>query len=67
LINNLSGKRRKYNLKPIIDDGEVLAEDQNKAEHLNRYFASVHRASKLKESDKNILQRLKQAEKKHTH
>jgi hypothetical protein len=35
LINNLSGKKRKCNPKPVLDDGVTLAEDQIKAEHLN--------------------------------
>jgi hypothetical protein len=64
--NNFPGKRRKYKPKAIIDDVETFAEDQKKAEHINRYIASVIRASKLNESDKNKLHLLKQAEKTHT-
>ena len=63
LIDNLSGNRRKTNPKPMIDGKITITEDQKKAEHFNRYFASVNRAGKLSESDKKHLSHLKRQEK----
>ena len=64
LFNNLSGDNRRTNPKPIsTKDGEI-AEDQKKAEVLNKYFASVNRASKRTEEDKEKLQELKSLERR---
>ena len=63
LIDNLSLNRRKTNSKPMIDGKITITEDQKKAEHFNRYFASVNRAGKLSESDKKHLSHLKRQEK----
>lgn len=63
LVNNLSGKRRTQNPKPIYLSSSTIEEDQKKAEHFNRYFASVNRASRLTEDDKVRLKNLKEREK----
>ena len=63
LVSNLSGERRKTNPKPIHLSGESISEDQKKAEHFNRYFASVNRADRLTEEDRSLLAELRQKEK----
>ena len=52
LINNLSGKRRRTNDKPVIDGNRTITTDQKKAEHFNHFFASVNRVGNLSEADK---------------
>ena len=66
LIENLSGSRRRENPKPMIDGRQTITEDQKKAEHFNRYFASVNRAGKLSEADRERLKHLKHQEKVQT-
>jgi len=63
LVSNLSGERRKTNPKPIHLSGESITEDQKKAEHFNRYFASVNRADRLTEEDRSLLAEFRQKEK----
>ena len=63
LLHNLSGDNRRSNPKPMDNNGTCIVTDQKKAEHINRAFASVSRADKLTEQDKEKLQELKRKEK----
>ena len=45
------------------DNGSTLVTDQKKAEHMNRFFASVSRASELTDLEKEKLKELKTQEK----
>ena len=51
LLKNLSGDKRTRNPTPMEDHGSTLASDQKKAEHINKFFASVSRAVDLTEQD----------------
>ena len=63
LIHNLNGECRATNPKPFnTPDGEVT-DDQKKANAHNKFFASVNRASKTTEDDKELLDELKAKEK----
>ena len=62
LLKNLSGENRKENPKPLVTDKEVLATDFKKAEHFNKYFASVNKASKKDDLDKGLNSVLKEKE-----
>ena len=44
-------------------ESETIAEDQKRAEHFNKHFASVHKADKLTEPDRERLRLLKRKEK----
>ena len=45
------------------DNGSTLATDQKKAEHMNRFYASVTRSAELNEQDRDKLKKLKSEEK----
>ena len=63
LVNNLCGENRRTNPNPLNVEHENITSDQKKAEHFNRYFASVNRAGKLTTEDKERLRALKRKEK----
>ena len=63
LLNNLSGESRKTNPKPLHTGNEVLETDFKKAEHFNKYFASVNKSSKKDSLDKGLQSILKEKEK----
>ena len=63
LLKNLSGDKRTRNPTPMEDHGSTLASDQKKAEHINKFFASVSRAVDLTEQDKDQIKNLKSQEK----
>ena len=63
LIRNLNGEDRRSNPKPIVENGNTIADDQRKAERQNKYFASVNKANHLTEDDKEMLRELKSNEK----
>ena len=63
LLKNLAGDKRTSNPKPMEDNGSTLATDQKKAEHMNRFYASVSRAAELNDQDREKLKNLKSEEK----
>ena len=63
LLKNLSGDKRSSNPKPMEHNGTTLATDQKKAEHMNKFFASVSRAAELTDQDREKLKELKSDEK----
>ena len=63
LLNNLSGESRKENPKPLHTETEVLETDLKKAEHFNKYFASVNKSSKKDGLDRGLTDVLKKKEK----
>ena len=63
LLKNLSGDKRSSNPKPMEHNGATLATDQKKAEHMNKFFASVSRAAELTDQDREKLKELKSDEK----
>ena len=63
LLNNLSGEKTPKNSKPMNTEEGTITDDQKKAEAHNKYFASINKASKLTDRDKEKLQKLKAVEK----
>ena len=63
LLKNLSGDKRSSNPKPMEHNSATLATDQKKAEHMNKFFASVSRAAELTDQDREKLKELKSEEK----
>ena len=63
LLNNLTGDTRKENPKPLHTETETLTSDFKKAEHFNKYFASVNKSGKKSTLDKGLLSVLKEKEK----
>ena len=63
LLKNLSGDKRTRNPTPMEDNGSTLASDQKKAEHMNKFFASVSRSVDLTDQDRENLKELKTQEK----
>ena len=60
LLNNLTGDKRKENPKPLHTETEELTSDFKKAEHFNKYFASINKSSKKSDLDKGLLSILKE-------
>lgn len=63
LLNNLSGEKRRENPKPLTTEAEKLTTDFKKAEHFNKYYASVNKSSKKTNLDRSLLGVLKTKEK----
>ena len=63
LLQNLAGDKRSSNPKPMEDHGTTISSDQKKAEHMNRFFASVSRAAGLTDHEKESIKQLKMQEK----
>ena len=63
MLQNLSGENKISNQKPIVNEGDTIADDQKKAERQNKFFASVNKSHKLTEDDKKMLKDLKSKEK----
>ena len=63
MLHNLSGENNISNPKPIVNEGDTIADDQKKAERQNKFFASVNKSHKLTEDDKKMLKDLKSKEK----
>ena len=63
LVNNLSGVNRKENPKPLTTETETIISDFKKAEHFNKYFASVNKSSRKEDIDHGLLNVLKKKEK----
>ena len=63
LLKNMNGENKKTNPKPIVDEGDTIADDQKKAERHNKYFASTNKANKITDEDKTMLNDLKTKEK----
>ena len=63
LLNNLTGDQRKENPKPLHTETEILTSDFKKAEHFNKFFASVNKSSKKSDLDRNLINLLKDKEK----
>ena len=63
LLDNLSGESRKTNPKPLRTGNEVLDTNFKKAEHFNKYFASVNKSSRKGTLDKGLQSVLKEKEK----
>ena len=59
LLNNLTGEKRKENPKPLQTETEVLTSNFKKAEHFNKFYASVSKSSKKSDLDKGLLSVLK--------
>ena len=62
LVQNLSGDQRKTNPRPLKSDGELLIEDQKRANEHNKFFASISRADKLDAKDERLIKELKAKE-----
>ena len=62
MLHNLSGAQRKINPKPLADNAEIHTSDEKKAEHLNKYFATVTKSSKKSDLDRNLRKDLRQEE-----
>ena len=60
---NVSGDKRARNPTPMEDNGSTLASDQKKAEHMNKFFASVSRSVDLTDQDREQIKELKSQEK----
>ena len=63
LLNNLSGEKTSKNHKPMTTENGTITDDKKKAEEHNKHFASINKASKLTDRDKEKLQKLKALEK----
>ena len=63
LLNNLSGEKRRENPKPLNTETEKLTSDFKKAEHFNKYYASVNKSSKKTDLDRSLIGLLKTKEK----
>ena len=63
LLRNLNGETKKQNPKPILNEGNSIADDQKKAENHNKFFASINKSNKLTEEDEKIINDLKCKEK----
>ena len=64
LLDNMSGTNSQVNPKPFHNDSEVLTSDCKKAEHLNKHFAKVTKASKKTDLDRNLKKALQEEERK---
>ena len=62
LLNNLSGENRKTNPQPLHLETESITSDFRKAEHFNKCFASVSKASKKTPLDKGLANTLREKE-----
>ena len=62
LVQNLSGDQRRTNPQPLKSDGQLLVEDQKRANEHNKFFASISRADKLSANDKRLIEELKAEE-----
>ena len=58
-MKNLNGEQRIANPKPIVSEGENIAEDQKKAEKHNKYFAATNKANHLNEDDQTLIGELR--------
>ena len=54
LIQNLQGKKKKENPKPIQKDGTKISSKKKKADLFNRYLASVSKSSRRKNLDRAL-------------
>ena len=66
LLNNLTGETRKKNPQPLHLETETITSEFKKTEHFNKCFASVSKASKKTELDRDIAKVLKEEERKGT-
>ena len=64
LLHNMSGDKRPTNAKPFQTESEALVSDGKKAEHMNKHFATVTKASRKTNLDRGLKQTLKEEEKK---
>ena len=64
LLHNMSGDKRPTNAKPLQTEKEALVSDKKKAEHINKHFANVTKASRKTNLDRGLKQSLKEEEKK---
>ena len=64
LLDSLSGANNKANPKPFTKDAEVLTSDVKKAEHLNKHFAHVTKASRKTDLDRSLKKSLQEEETK---
>ena len=64
LLHNMSGDKRPTNAKPFQTESEALGSDGKKAEHMNKHFATVTKASRKTNLDRGLKQTLKEEEKK---
>ena len=64
LLDNMSGASSQVNPKPFHDGSEVLTSDVKKAQHLNKHFANVTKATKKTELDRNLKKALREEERK---
>ena len=68
LLQNLSGGGRKVNPKPFTDDNlDVLTSDKKKAEHLNKFFASVSKSDRKSTLDRELKKNLRAEERSAGH
>ena len=62
LLGNMSGANSQVNPKPFTAGSEVLTSDTKKAEHLNKHFAKVTKATKKTELDRTLKKALQEEE-----
>ena len=66
LLNNLSGKNKQTNPKPLRTSNQVLVEDTDKANSFNKFFSDTSKTSQRKVLDKALGKVLKNKEKSKT-
>ena len=54
LLQNLQGKGKKENPKPVQTNGSKITDKKKKADHFNKYLASVNKSSRRKNLDKAL-------------
>ena len=54
LLQNLEGRKKKENPKPIQTESKTISNKKKKADHFNKFLASVSRASRRKNLDKAL-------------
>ena len=64
LLDSMSGTNGQVNPKPFHNDSEVLISDSKKAEHINKHFAKVTKATKKTVLDRNLKKALQEEERK---